>query len=195
MNIRRSPTGVPYLADAAEGMTSNAPATVAPLRRIALFIVIFLALQSLWLTAAGSLVEHMVIDQATVRVATTWIGVLTPDVPVVAAGPRLTAPGGGINVLKGCEGTDVLFLLLAAFAIADLSWRRRLVGMMLGATLVYLLNQIRVVGLFYAFRQDKALFDLLHGTLGPLAMVVVVGLYFFAWLRRPEAEPSDRPAP
>lgn len=195
MIIRRSPTGVPYLADSTSGMAGPLQrVAMSPLRRIVLFIVVFVALQALWLAAAGSFVERMVIDKATVQVATTWIHLLTPDLPVFAAGPRLTAPGGGINVLKGCEGTDVLFLLLAAFAVADLSWRRRLIGVLLGATLVYLLNQARVVALFYAYRQDKALFDLLHGTLGPLVLVVVVGLFFFAWLQQPAAEPNDQPA-
>lgn len=175
---------------------SRAPARrpMSAFRRVLLFIVGFVALQSLWIAAGGSAVERMVIDKATVEVAATWVRLLTPEVPVAAVGPRLTAPGGGINVLKGCEGTDVLFLLLAAFAVADLSWRRRLAGMMLGAMLVYLLNQARVVALFYAYRQDKALFDLLHGSLGPLLMVVVVGLFFFAWLQQPAAQPDDQPA-
>lgn len=156
---------------------------MSTLPRAILFVATFAALQALWTTTAGGIVERLVIDKATVEVAATWVRLLTPDLPVAAAGPRLTAPGGGINVLKGCEGTDVLFLLLAAFAVAELRWRHRLAGVALGAAMVYLLNQVRVVALFYAYRQDRALFDLLHGTLGPLLLVALIGLFFFAWLQ------------
>jgi exosortase/archaeosortase family protein len=107
---------------------------------------------------------------------------LTPSIPVTAVGTRLTAPEGGINVLRGCEGTEVLFLLAAAFAVAPLGWRQRLGGLALGTMVVYLLNQIRVVALFYAYRYDRILFAQLHGTLAPLVMIALVGLYFFAWM-------------
>lgn len=160
--------------------------------RAALFLAVFTSLQALWMAAGGTAVQQLVIDDATVQVAATWIRLLTPDLSVVAVGPRLSAPGGGINVLKGCEGTDVLFLLVAAFAAADLPWRRRLGGVLLGSALVYLFNQVRVVALFYAYRNDRTLFDLLHGTLGPLLLVVLIGLYFFAWLHWLGPRADDR---
>lgn len=167
---------------------------MSALPRAILFIATFAALQALWTSVAGSSAERLVIDKATVEAAAGWIRLLTPEVPVVAAGPRLTAPGGGINVLKGCEGTDILFLLLAAFAVARLRWRHRLAGIALGATIVYLLNQVRVVALFYAYRQDRTLFDLLHGTIGPLLLVVLIGLFFFTWLHWLGPRPHDRQA-
>lgn len=163
------------------------------LGRTALFGTIFVVLQCLWIAASGSALERLVIDQATVAPAANLIRLITPEVSVVASGSRLTAPSGGINVLKGCEGTEVLFMLVAAFAISGLRWRDRLAGLALGTGLVYVLNQLRLIGLFYAYRQDRALFDFLHGTAGPLVLVALVGLFFVAWLHRfaPERNASQ----
>jgi len=61
-------------------------------------------------------------------------------------------------------------------------WRRRLIGLGLGILLVFGLNQIRLVALFYAFRADPSLFDLLHGILAPIALVIAVALYVMYWM-------------
>lgn len=185
MFIRQSPSGVPYLASAGEATAKP----TSSLRQGLVFLAIFVLLQTCWNAASGTMIERLLIDQATVAAAAMWVRTLTPEVVAVATGPTLTAPGGGINVLKGCEGTEVVFLLLAAFAVAHLSWRARLTGVAVGTILVYVLNQIRVIALFYAYRQDPVLFDQLHGTLGPLTMVLLVGAYYFFWLTRSAPRP------
>ncbi len=103
---------------------------------------------------------------------------------VRAEGPRLAAPGGGLVVLAGCEGVDVLLLLTAAMAVAPIPWRARLAGLAAGALLTFVLNQVRVVGLFYAFRMDRELFSMLHGVVAPLAMAVLAGAFFVLWHAR-----------
>jgi len=87
-------------------------------------------------------------------------------------------------VLLGCEGTDVVFMLAAAFAVFPLPWRERLAGLAAGLAWVYLLNQARVVALFYAFRNHRELFDVLHSVAAPLLVVAFTALFFHLWLRR-----------
>ncbi|EHR69820.1 Transmembrane exosortase (Exosortase_EpsH) [Burkholderiales bacterium JOSHI_001] len=170
-------------------MTAAAPAQAAvrPARwglRVLAFLVLFLALQAGYSSGRGGALERLVIDQATVRTAAALIDTLSPELQVRADGPRLRASGGGLNVLNGCEGTDVAFLLVAAMVVAPLSWRRRGAGLALGLPLVFALNQLRVLALFYAFRSDRTWFDLLHGAVGPLLLVLAVGLFFIVWLNR-----------
>jgi exosortase/archaeosortase family protein len=194
MLIRQSPSGVPYLAGSSEAPPHPTAKPASLLRQGLIFLAIFVLLQTCWTAASGTLVERLVIDQATVAAAAMWVRTLTPDVAAIASGATLTAPGGGINVLKGCEGTEVVFLLIAAFAVAHLSWRARLVGAAIGTMFIYALNQVRVIALFYAYRQDPVLFDQLHGTIGPLVMVVLVGSYYVFWLNRCAPRPVERDA-
>ena len=76
----------------------------------------------------------------------------------------------------------MLFLLVAAMLVAPLRWRAKLRGIAIGIVLVWVLNQIRVVGLFYAYRKDPEWFALLHGTLTPLAMVIALALFFLFYM-------------
>lgn len=146
-----------------------------------MFLALFALLQYGWQSARGTALERWVIDLGTVKPAAALIGVVTPELRAVPQGASIRAPGGGLNILNGCEGTEVLFLLCAALAVAPLSLRQRMLGLLAGGLLVYALNQARILALFYASRDDRALFDLLHGTVAPLALIAVVGMFFLAW--------------
>ena len=156
------------------------------------FVLLFMALQAGWEWARGSWLERLWIHDLTVRSAVQLINLITPHVQAVAQQARIVAPGGGLNVLFGCEGTDVVFMLAAAFLVFPLPARVRLWGLLSGLVWVFVLNQARIVGLFYAFRSDRALFDVLHTTAAPLLMVALCGVFFHLWLRR--AAPPAAPA-
>jgi exosortase family protein XrtM len=135
-------------------------------------------------------VERLWIHDLTVGSATALIHLLTPEVKAVAEGSRIVAPGGGLNILLGCEGTDVVFMLAAAFAVFPMAARWRLSGMACGLLWVFVLNQLRIVALFYAFRSNQGLFDLIHATIAPLLVVVLVALFFYAWLQSASPPPG-----
>jgi exosortase family protein XrtM len=156
------------------------------LRRLAAFVLVFAALQCAWQWCAQTPRAERAIELAIVAPAAWLANMLTPQVRASAAGRHLRAPGGGINVVNGCDGTETLFLLLAGFAVAPLGRRSRLLGALLGVPLVYALNQARILALFYAHRRDSELFDLLHGYLTPILMVLVIAVYFHGWLLRSE---------
>jgi exosortase/archaeosortase family protein len=153
-------------------------------RRIASFVAVFALLWWGYESARGTAVERFVVDRMTVATAASLLDALDPSLGVRAVGSRLAAPGGGLNVLAGCEGVDMLLLLVAAFAAAPLPLRGRLVGLALGVAGVFALNQLRIVALFLANRADRELFALLHGTVAPLAMIAAVAVFFALWIGR-----------
>lgn len=152
--------------------------------RGAAFVALFAAQQLTWQALRGTWVERVVIHDATVRPAAFLVNAITPHVRAAAAGFSLIAPGGGLNILNGCEGTEALFLLTAAFAIAPIAARSRALGLLLGIAVVFLVNQLRILALFYSYRARPATFELLHGTVTPILVVLAVSGYFYAWLAR-----------
>jgi exosortase family protein XrtM len=147
------------------------------------FFLIFAALQMGWEACRGTAVDRIVIHHGTVRPAAFVVNVLTPTIGAQAVGSALRAPGGGLNVRNGCEGLDALFLLIAAFAVTPLTLRQRWIGLLIGAGVVFTLNQVRLLVLFYALRADTGWFYPLHATVAPLTVVLLVAAYFYAWLR------------
>lgn len=146
------------------------------------FISVFFILQMSYDACRGSDFEHFILGDLTVTPTAAVINFLTPAVHVKALGNQLIAPGGGITVLKGCEGTEIMFMLVAAFSAIVMPWRRRLAGLGLGILLVFCLNQVRLLTLFYVYRSDASLFNLLHGTVGPIVLILCVALYALYWM-------------
>ena len=147
-----------------------------------MFLLLFMALQLGWQAVRGGAVERAVIHGGIVVPAAFLVNVLTPAIGAHAVDFTLQASGGGLNIQNGCEGLEVLFLLFAAFVVAPLDWRSRWHGLLLGSVVVLVINQARILVLFYAYRADRALFDPLHAAITPIAMVLLVYAYFYAWI-------------
>jgi exosortase/archaeosortase family protein len=152
--------------------------------RALLFVLVFGALQLGWQMLDGGALHHLLIDEGIVAPAARAVHVLSPDLPVQAAGHRLLEPHGGLNIVNGCDGMETLFMLLAAFAVAPIPVRARISGLLVGIPITYILNQVRILVLFYAHRGDSESFDVLHGIVTPILMVVSIVAFYYVWLRR-----------
>lgn len=141
-------------------------------------------MQILYGMATDTWIQRLFVESLGSQPAAALVNLVTPTVKASAVGARLAAPGGGINIRGGCEGTEVLFLLLAAFAAIQMPWRRRIAGMAIGALLVFIFNQARILSLFYSFRADRQLFDLMHTIVAPIIFIILIALYFYAWIHR-----------
>jgi exosortase/archaeosortase family protein len=157
--------------------------------RIAVFLAVFALLSAAYSSGRGTELERLAIERLTVQPAATMLDLVAPQLGVRAAGPRLTAPGGGINVLAGCEGADILFLVIAAIVAAPLGWASRLRGLLLGLGVAFAANQARLVSLFFVARESPQHFALVHGVIGPLLLVLVVAGWFGWYVRRHAAGP------
>lgn len=152
--------------------------------QLVLFALLFVAMQGTWSLAQGTMLEHVTVGDWTVVPAAFWIHLITPGAGAFVQGYSITAPGGGINVMNGCEGFEVIFLWIAALTITPMGWRWRGRGLVLGVGLIWVLNQVRILVLFYAYRVDKEWFARLHGTIAPLVLIVLVTAafaLFVAW--------------
>jgi exosortase/archaeosortase family protein len=156
--------------------------SAALIPRAIAFLLLFALLQLTWQGTRGTVVQRLVVHDGTVTPAALLVNLLTPAVHARAVGFSVAAVGGGINIENGCEGLDALFLLISAMLVAPIAWRMRALGVLVGAVVVFLLNQARILVLFYAYRADHSLFDLLHGAVAPIVVVLLVLAFFYVWL-------------
>lgn len=150
------------------------------LRFALVFLATFCILQYAYVSGRNGMVEHLVIDVATVPPSAALINFIDPDKQATASGHRILSPRGSISVLNGCEGTETIFLLAAAIAAFRASWRNKITGLLLGTSLVYCLNQARIVALFFAAQENRKWFDMIHGYIAP-SLIIVLGSLFFLW--------------
>jgi exosortase family protein XrtM len=172
------------------GTTDAEPAPRMGLWRLGVFFVVFAALQLMWQASQGSLPQRVLIYDVTVKTAVALVNWLTPTVHAQASADTVQSYGGGLKVINGCEGVEAAFLLVAAFLVAPISWRSRMLGVSWGLPFVFVVSEARILALFYSHRSNPALFDLLHSTVTPLAVILAVCAYFYAWLRSASHAPT-----
>ncbi len=127
-------------------------------------------------------VERAVVDIATVLPSAHIISALTPDEQVRAEGARLISPNVRLSVLNGCEGTECLLLLFAAIIAHRAAARDKAAALAAGFLLVYGINQMRIVTLFYVVRYRHDWFPILHGYIAPLFVTGVAAVFFYVWV-------------
>ncbi|MFM9835655.1 MAG: hypothetical protein ACKVOA_06100 [Methylophilaceae bacterium] len=147
-----------------------------------MFLAVFLLLQLAWSLLRASPFGLWLVEGATVPTCVWLINLFTPQIAASAQGTHILANGGGINVVNGCEGIEVMLMLIAAMCNASIAWRFRFAGVFVGVVYIFVVNQIRLVGMFYAVREDKQLFETVHGLVGPILLVALTGLFFAYWL-------------
>jgi len=145
-------------------------------RFLAVFILLFAVLQTASVTS-----RHHVADWLVASPARYTLGALYPDDGVAVAANRIDSERVRLNILPGCEGTELFILLIAGVLAYPASWRQRLRGLAIGLPLAFALNQLRVVLLYGVVRDRPDWFELMHGYLAPTALVVALGAYFWIW--------------
>jgi exosortase family protein XrtM len=151
---------------------------------VLLFLAGFFALQSTYSHGRDAAFDRFFIHTLTVKPSVWLINAMTPDENVVAQAHRLVSPFAKLSVLNGCEGVEAAFLLLAAIMAFAAPWRLKVTGAALGIALVYALNQVRIVALYYAWRYDRDGFNTLHGVIGPTLIIIAACLFFLWWAHR-----------
>ncbi len=123
------------------------------------------------------------------------IQLIAPDDQVHGFGNQIVSGSNVLEIVRGCDGAGVLFLLVAAIVAARRSAARG-VGGILGATLfVWLLNQARVIVLYFALAKQRTLFLPLHSYVFPSLFVLLGLIYFCAWSVPPTPRVDARPKP
>ena len=106
---------------------------------------------------------------------------LSPLEQVMAKQNHILSGKADLEIVRGCDGAGVLFLLVSAIVVFPSTWRHKLIGLAMGIALLYTLNLLRVIGLYYVIAYTPAYFLLIHTYLAPTFMVIVGCGYFFAW--------------
>jgi exosortase family protein XrtM len=148
-------------------------------RFLAIFVAAFTVLQ-----LAAVMSRYYVADALVARPAQVTLGIVYPDDGVRVRDNRIESRRVRLNILPGCEGTELFVLLISAVLAFPASWRAKARGLAAGLTLAFALNQLRVVWLYAVVRDQPGAFELVHGFIAPTALVVALGAYFWLWSGR-----------
>jgi len=156
-----------------------------PLPNVLWFLVVFAGvytgLYAFYSAVPDQVLKQMVHFYCIVRPGAQVIQLLAPADGVTAVAGALQSTRASLSVVRGCDGSGVVFLLAAAIVAFPASAKRKLLGLAGALALTYVLNQARLVVLYFvaAYRYDW--FHLLHAYFIPMLIIILSCIFFMWW--------------
>jgi exosortase family protein XrtM len=109
------------------------------------------------------------------------INFFAPLEKVMASQNYLMSSAANLEIVRGCDGAGAVFLLVSAILAFPAGLKRKCLGLFLGVSTMYLINLIRISGLYFVIAYRPDWFTLLHTYFGPSLMIVLGSLFFIWW--------------
>lgn len=116
-----------------------------------------------------------------VKVCADLINIIAPLEQVLAQQNHLISAHAKLEIVRGCDGAGVLFLVISAILVFPASLRRKLLGLLFGVSLIYGINLLRIGVLYFVVAYQPDYFSLIHTYLAPTFMVIAACAYFAWW--------------
>jgi exosortase family protein XrtM len=173
------------------------PAGRGPLGFLLRFGLIYAVLHAGYFLTPDALLRDVVHFHGIVQPAASILRAVVPGTEVEAVAGTLRSPDAVVNIVRGCDGAGVLFLMIAAIASAGAPAVSTVRGVLLGAVLVYAMNEARVVSLYLVAAYRESWFDFLHDYFIPGLLILACAAFFHAWLAstRPPLSRSTQVGP
>jgi exosortase family protein XrtM len=136
-------------------------------------------------------VLYSAISEATLRsiyldrvasICAALINLLTPHTPVRVYQNTLISAKANLEVAGSCSGANLLFLLSAAILAFSAPFKRKIQGLILSFVLVFVINLLRILSLYFVMTYQPHWFAALHLNFAPTLTVITCCLFFTWWV-------------
>ena len=109
------------------------------------------------------------------------INIITPSERTFAEGETIGSGNSTLKLAQGCEGVEGLLLVIAAVCAFQAGIRQKIGGILVGSLVIYVANIARIVVLYYTFKYEQSIFEIMHIHVGQTFTIFVGLLFFVAW--------------
>ena len=156
---------------------------------IAIFSAVYLALYWGYLQIPEDVLNDRIYRLGITTPTAAMINLVSPADAAAAVGSKIVFGPSSLDIVRGCDGIGQYFLLVAAITSMSTSWRRLVVGILAATVFIYMLNQARILVLYFVLTRHAEWFAPLHSYVFPTLLVLAAIVFFSIW-----AEPGHEPA-
>lgn len=103
---------------------------------------------------------------------------------VWVSGTSIGSHQGKVDVLRGCDGSQVCAFHAISILAFPVAFHRRCVGALCGVALLFVLNIVRISSLYVLFAYfPEEWFTMAHGSLWPMAFILASVVLWVLWAR------------
>ena len=151
-------------------------------RFVLLFIVFYIVMHVSYLAVPIEYLINFVYRWGINEPAAWVINAITNEQTVRVEGHRLISKTAILEIVRGCDGSGVFFIMASAILAFSASMRYKFWGVLSGLVLIYLLNQTRVIVLYFVVSKEPDWFVPLHTYYIPTLLIIIMCCFFIWWL-------------
>lgn len=124
----------------------------------------------------------LLVHTLTASVCSKIINTITPTENTFSHEALISSGNHAIDISEGCEGIEGILLLTAAILAFYAGIKEKILGIIAGSVILYFSNLVRITVLFYIFKYNPALFDVMHIFVGQTFIIFVGIIFFILWI-------------
>ncbi|OGC93866.1 MAG: exosortase H [candidate division Zixibacteria bacterium RBG_16_48_11] len=117
-------------------------------------------------------------------VKTTSVILDTVGYDTSVKGTVLKTPDASLNIGTGCNGLEAVIIFVSAILAFPANLKNKLVGLLLGFLGIYIINQTRVIGLFFVNSYASEHLELAHTYIGQTYVIISGVILWIVWAER-----------
>jgi exosortase family protein XrtM len=164
-----------FLRQEKRHLTSN------PYIFLVFFAFYYVILEVFYFLIPDPLLLHVIHHYGIVQPCADMLSFMAPHEGVKVVEGMLVSPRAILSIVRGCDGSGVIFLLASAILAYPTAWRRKICGIIGAFALICLFNQVRLIGLYFIAAYHKDMFTVLHTYFSPMLFIVISLLFFIYW--------------
>ena len=151
------------------------------------YLVVFLStVTALFWFETTPMGQERVVLPFTEFVAEMAVGIVQHwDESATASGKIIadTVSGFAISIEPGCNGIEPIIILTSAIVAFHASWRHKAIGIAIGISMIYAINLVRIVSLFYLGQWNESVFEWMHLYVWQALIMLDALISFLIWMR------------
>lgn len=154
------------------------------IRFLLIFSGAYIIFHILYFMVPNDVLGDIVYHKGIVSIAVNIINYCAPLEATQAIANKLVSTKASLEVVRGCDGAGATFLLIAAILAFSAPWKDKLTGVVISLALMLIINQARIIGLYFIVAYKRDWFQLVHTYLAPTFIIIISCLFFMWWAVR-----------
>ena len=149
------------------------------------FFILFFFLGQVLYHVSEPYTKQYIIPIGINGVSSKIINFLTPNEQTAVNGEMIQSGSFSLRIAVGCDGFDALLIVVAGiFAFSQMGLKKRVLGVLVGSCVIYLVNLVRIVALYYTSKYRPIMFDMMHVYIGQTFIILMGCLFFLYWINK-----------
>ncbi len=134
------------------------------------FIILMVLFYAFWQSSFFNTVIHPVIVSINAKLSGMVLNVLGQQ--SITYGEVISSAKYSISISRGCDAIEAMALFLATTLAFPLGWLMKLKGLLIGIVVLFFLNIIRIVSLFFIGIYFPDIFEMMHAQVWPVIIII-----------------------